>query len=133
MEKKVLVFNRIGTLRRLTVYTLQGLGFMDVDEAADLPELEEMLQGDDDYACILYEVTISELTARDHEFLDYLKKIKLIKGIPLIFSSPYSDRNLVMESLKRGADQFIIKSMDMEVFTTRLKGALESLRLMPVE
>ena len=130
MKKTVLVINKLGTLRRLTVQALRSQGYTDIIEVAELDEAIGKLESLEDVLIIL-ELSLTEWKAVELEFIKYLKKFQKLKNIAVIVTTQAAEPELTMELLQLGIKEYIIRPYEIELYSIKLKTALERVEQNP--
>jgi len=59
------------------------------------------------------------------ELLKELKSVKSLSLIPVLMSTAEADKKVVIEALKNGADDYIIKPIDIDIILEKIRGLLK--------
>ena len=75
-----------------------------------------------------YDVIILDLYMPRVDGMEFLKEVKSIKSlslIPVLMSTAEADKKVVIEALKSGADDYIIKPIDVDKILEKVRGLLK--------
>ncbi|MFH1488389.1 MAG: chemotaxis response regulator CheY [Pseudomonadota bacterium] len=114
---KVLVVDDFATMRRILKGVLKQIGFNNIVEAEDgslaLKELKK-----EEFGLIVSDWNMPNMTG-----LDLLKAVRgddTLKGIPFIMVTAEGQRENVVEAVKAGVSNYIVKPFTPETFGERL-------------
>lgn len=114
---KVLVVDDFATMRRIVKGVLKQLGFNDVVEANDgklaLNELKK-----DNYGLIVCDWNMPNMTGL--ELLQVVRKDAELKDIPFVMVTAEGQKENVVEAVKAGVSNYIIKPFTPEAFSEKL-------------
>ncbi len=114
---KVLVVDDFATMRRIVKGVLKQLGFNDVVEANDgklaLDELKK-----DSYGLIVCDWNMPNMTGL--ELLQVVRKDAELKDIPFVMVTAEGQKENVVEAVKAGVSNYIIKPFTPEAFSEKL-------------
>lgn len=120
---KVLVVDDFATMRRIVKGVLKQLGFTQTIEAEDgsaaLAELKKQSVG-----LIVSDWNMPKMTG-----LDFLKAVRAddsLKGIPFIMLTAEGQKENVLEAVKAGVSNYIVKPFTLETFSEKLEKVLGS-------
>jgi len=120
---KVLVVDDFATMRRIVKGVLKQLGFTQTIEAEDgsaaLAELKKESVG-----LIVSDWNMPKMTG-----LDFLKAVRAddsLKGIPFIMLTAEGQKENVLEAVKAGVSNYIVKPFTLETFSEKLEKVLGS-------
>lgn len=120
---KVLVVDDFATMRRIVKGVLKGLGFNQIIEAEDgtsaLQELKKESVG-----LIVSDWNMPKMTG-----LDLLKAVRAdekLKGIPFIMVTAEGQKDNVIDAVKAGVSNYIVKPFTPETFSEKLEKVLGS-------
>ncbi len=115
---KVLVVDDFATMRRIVKGVLKQLGFTDIIEAEDgslaLEELKKEKIG----------LIVSDWNMPNMTGLDLLKAVRgdaNLKGIPFIMVTAEGQKENVVEAVKSGVSNYIMKPFTPETFSEKLQ------------
>lgn len=115
---KVLVVDDFATMRRIVKGVLKQLGFSDIIEAEDgslaLEELKKEKIG----------LIVSDWNMPNMTGLDLLKAVRgddNLKGIPFIMVTAEGQKENVVEAVKSGVSNYIVKPFTPETFNEKLQ------------
>ena len=114
---KVLVVDDFATMRRIVKGVLKQLGFTDIIEAEDgslaLEELKKEKVG----------LIVSDWNMPNMTGLDLLKAVRgddNLRGIPFIMVTAEGQKENVVEAVKSGVSNYIVKPFTPETFSEKL-------------
>ncbi len=114
---KVLVVDDFATMRRIVKGVLKQLGFTDIIEAEDgslaLEELKKEKIG----------LIVSDWNMPNMTGLDLLKAVRgddNLRGIPFIMVTAEGQKENVVEAVKSGVSNYIVKPFTPETFSEKL-------------
>ena len=114
---KVLVVDDFATMRRIVKGVLKQLGFSNIIEAEDgTSALEELKK--EDIGLIVSDWNMPNMTG-----LDLLKAVRGdadLKGIPFIMVTAEGQKENVVEAVKCGVNNYIVKPFTPETFGEKL-------------
>ncbi|MFC1586073.1 hypothetical protein ACFL5V_11035 [Fibrobacterota bacterium] len=123
MAKSILVINRIGTLRKMTVQLLNELGYSDVVEAPGVKDgLALMRKPSAKGMLVILELSVLGVSSEDLNFLESIKEENRAK---VVVTSPNENSQIATQVLDRGATAFIARSFDLDVFSAKLRESLD--------
>jgi two-component system chemotaxis response regulator CheY len=115
---KVLVVDDFTTMRRIVKGVLKQLGFSDIIEAEDgVAALEELKK--EKIGLIVSDWNMPNMTG-----LDLLRAVKgddKLKDIPFIMVTAEGQKDNVVEAVKSGVNNYIIKPFTPEIFSEKLE------------
>jgi two-component system chemotaxis response regulator CheY len=114
---KILLVDDSGTMRQIQKMILQGLGLVDIVEAADGLEAIRMAM-DHRPTLILMDWNMPGMKG-----IDALRKLKaadVTKAIPVIMVTSESEKGHVLEAVRAGAANYIVKPITAEVVKEKL-------------
>lgn len=117
---KVLVVDDMLTMRKIVSKTLKELGFSDITEAADGQKAWEAIQA----SAAPFGLVISDWNMPNCSGLDLLKRVRAdgrFKHTPFVLLTAESESHQVMEAVKAGVDNYIVKPFTADVLKTKLE------------
>ena len=119
---KILLVDDSRTMRTIERKILAGLGFMDVVEVADGQEALTAL-GQNRFDLVLMDWNMPNLSGI--EALKQIKANSATKAIPVIMVTSESEKSHILEAIKSGAANYIIKPFTAEVIQEKLEAYLK--------
>jgi two-component system chemotaxis response regulator CheY len=118
---KVLVVDDFATMRRIVKGVLKQLGFNKIVEAEDgSAALEELKK--DSIGLIVSDWNMPKMTGLD--LLKAVKKDDSLKEIPFIMVTAEGQRENVIEAVKAGVSNYVVKPFTPEIFGEKLEKVL---------
>jgi len=114
---KVLVVDDFATMRRIVKGVLKQLGFAKITEAADGSEALDMLKKEQ------IGLIISDWNMPNMSGIDLLKAVKAdesLKKIPFIMVTAEGMKENVVEAVKAGVNNYIVKPFTPETFSEKV-------------
>jgi two-component system chemotaxis response regulator CheY len=116
---KVLVVDDSTTMRRILINSLAPAGVTDVEEARDGQEAVDAVR-DKQFDLVLMDWNMPNLLG-----IDALKQIRAMGNqVPVIMVTTEAEGDRVMEALKSGANNYIIKPFKPETIIAKIKAVL---------
>lgn len=120
---KVLVVDDFPTMRRIVKNLLKQLGFENIDEAEDgVQALNKLKSGN-------YGLVVSDWNMPNMEGIDLLRNIRQeadpLKNIPFLMVTAEAEKEKVIEAIKAGVDNYIVKPFTAEVLKEKLEKIAE--------
>ncbi|MCX8070338.1 MAG: chemotaxis response regulator CheY [Thermodesulfovibrionales bacterium] len=115
---RVLVVDDFPTMRRIVKNLLKQLGFENIDEAEDgLTALQKLKTGG-------YGLVVSDWNMPNMEGIDLIRKIRqdpALKDTPFLMVTAEAEKEKVIEAIKAGVDNYIVKPFTAEVLKEKLE------------
>ncbi|MEW6739008.1 MAG: chemotaxis response regulator CheY, partial [Nitrospirota bacterium] len=116
---KVLVVDDFPTMRRIVKNLLKQIGFENIDEAEDgVQALNKLKSGN-------YGLVVSDWNMPNMEGIDLLRNIRQeaepLKNIPFLMVTAEAEKEKVIEAIKSGVDNYIVKPFTAEVLKEKLE------------
>lgn len=114
---KILLVDDSFAMRRIEKNVLEKIGFTDVDEADDGASAIVKLSAQK------YDLVLMDWNMPNMKGIDALRKIKeteSLKGIPVVMVTSESEKSKVMEALKAGAANYVVKPFEPERLKEKL-------------
>lgn len=116
---KALVVDDSMTIRRIVIKALGMVGINDTVEAADGTEAVNAI-GQQDFDIILLDWNMPKLSG-----IDTLRSIRGAgKNTPVIMVTTEAEKSRVIEAIKAGANDYLIKPFSPDQLAAKVKGAL---------
>ena len=115
---KVLVVDDFPTMRRIVKNLLKQLGFENIDEAENGEDALRKLKSGE------YGLVVSDWNMPVMEGLELLKHIRndpQLKDIPFLMVTAEAEKEKVIEAIKAGVDNYIVKPFTGEVLKEKLE------------
>ncbi|MCM8529420.1 MAG: response regulator [Lentisphaeraceae bacterium] len=110
---KVLLIDDSTTMRKIQRRALSTLGIEDVDEAANGREGVDKLQAENyGYNMVLLDMNMPEMGGM--EVLKTVRADPKSNNIPIIMCTSVADKEQVMEAIKSGASNYVVKPFTPE-------------------
>lgn len=123
MKFKIVIIDDDELFNRSITQVLTDSGY-DVVSYLSGEEALRNLQGDRP------DIILLDIFLKDENGLDILKKIKSEDPlIPVLMITAYSDINLVVQAMKLGADDFILKPLDLEQLEVAMQKVIKDISL----
>jgi len=126
-ERKALVVDDFPNMRGIIKSLLRQVGFENIDEAEDGAHALDMLKSGQGYCLI-----ISDWIMPNMDGIELLEKVKQdpeLKAIPFIMMTEAADKKKIMEAIKAGADNYVIKPFTIEAMKWSIKKIAEKKKL----
>jgi two-component system chemotaxis response regulator CheY len=121
---RFLVVDDFSTMRRIVKTMLKQLGYEHADEAKDGQEALEMLKRG------RYDVVVSDWNMPNMNGVDLLKSIRAddeLKALGVLMVTAETEKTIVVEAIKAGVNNYIVKPFTPDVFEEKLKKVLEKI------
>ncbi|MEN2985948.1 MAG: chemotaxis response regulator CheY [Thermodesulfovibrionaceae bacterium] len=115
---KVLVIDDFPTMRRIIKNLLKQIGFENIDEAENGEEALRKLHSSD------YGLIVSDWNMPVMDGLQLLKAVRTdpkLKEIPFLMVTAEAEKEKVIEAIKSGVDNYIVKPFTGEVLKEKLE------------
>ncbi len=114
---KVLVVDDFATMRRIVKGVLKQLGFNNIVEAEDGSAALEVLKNDT-VGLIVSDWNMPKMTGLD--LLKVVRADEKLKGTPFIMVTAEGQKENVIEAVKAGVSNYIVKPFTPETFNEKL-------------
>jgi two-component system chemotaxis response regulator CheY len=115
---KVLVVDDFATMRRIVKGVLKQLGFSDIIEAENgISALDELKR--EKVGLIVSDWNMPKMTGL--ELLKAVKEDETLKSIPFIMVTAEGQKENVLEAVKAGVSNYIVKPFTPETFNEKLQ------------
>ncbi len=116
---KVLVVDDFPTMRRIVKNLLKQLGFENIDEAEDGGQAMQRLKSGN------YGLVISDWNMPNVEGIELLRNVRKetepLKNIPFLMVTAEAEKEKVIEAIKAGVDNYIVKPFTAEILKEKLE------------
>ncbi len=115
---KVLVVDDFPTMRRIVKNLLKQIGFEHIDEAEDGLQALSKLKGGN------YGLVVSDWNMPNMEGIELLRKVRVEAGIseiPFLMVTAEAEKEKVIEAIKAGVDNYIVKPFTAEILKEKLE------------
>lgn len=119
---KVLVVDDFPTMRRIVKNLLKQIGFEHIDEAEDGLQALSKLKGGN------YGLVVSDWNMPNMEGIELLRKVRTEAGIneiPFLMVTAEAEKEKVIEAIKAGVDNYIVKPFTAEILKEKLEKIAE--------
>jgi two-component system chemotaxis response regulator CheY len=104
---KTLVVDDFATMRKIVKNVLRQIDITNVTEAENGKQAIEILKADQGFELIVSDWIMPEMTGI--EFLKACKEDETIKNIPFVMVTAEAQKDSVLEAIKAGVDNYIVK------------------------
>ena len=118
LNMKVLVVDDFATMRRILRNILKQIGFKNISEADDGKTALKELQKEK-FDLILCDWNMPEMTGID--LLNTVKSDDRLKHIPFVMVTAESQKDNIIEAVKSGVNNYIIKPFTAETVNEKLQ------------
>lgn len=115
---RVLVVDDFPTMRRIVKNILKQIGFENIDEAENGKDAFKKLKSGD------YGLVVSDWNMPVMDGLEFLKNVRndsQLKDIPFLMVTAEAEKEKVVEAIKAGVDNYIVKPFTGEVLKEKLE------------
>jgi len=118
---KILVVDDSSTMRRIIVRTLEGIGESDVTEASDGEEALTKVNGAG------FELILTDWNMPNLDGLGLVEKLRSsasYKSTPIIMITTEAEKSNVVEAIKAGVNNYIVKPFTPATLKTKIQATL---------
>jgi two-component system chemotaxis response regulator CheY len=120
---KVMLIDDSSTMRKIQKRVLSGMGITEIVEAGDGKEgLEKLKENNYDFTFVLCDINMPEMNGM--ETLKALRQIPEAKSLPVIMCTSVAEKGQVMEAIKAGATNYLVKPFQPEDLEAKIKAVL---------
>ncbi len=119
---KALVVDDSAVMRKVVIGALARADINDVSQAADGVEAVQAVKDSDDYDIILMDWNMPNMLGIDA----VIEIRKLGSKTPIIMVTTEAEKSRVVEALKAGANNYIIKPFEPATIVEKIKAVMES-------
>jgi len=117
---KALVVDDSAVMRKVVMGALAHVGIQDVDQAADGVEAVKAVESND------YDIILVDWNMPNMLGIDALRAIRAAgKKAPVVMVTTEAEKSRVLEAIKAGATNYIIKPFTPETIISKVKEVLE--------
>jgi two-component system, chemotaxis family, chemotaxis protein CheY len=120
LKTKILVVDDMMTMRKIEIKILKEIGFTDISEASNGIEAWEKISKAD----VPFGLVISDWNMPQCSGLDLLKRVRSdqkVKKTPFVMVTAEAEQHQVMEAVKAGVDQYVVKPFNKESLMMKLE------------
>ncbi len=118
LNMKVLVVDDFATMRRIIKNVLKQIGFRKINEADDgTSALKELKK--EEYDLVLCDWNMPEMSGLD--LLIAMKSDDRLKGIPFVMVTAEAQKDNILEAVKTGVNNYIVKPFTADTVEQKLK------------
>ncbi len=118
-KTRVLVVDDMSTMRKIVIKILKEMGFTDFTEAADgIQAWEAVSKAESPIGLIISDWNMPNCTG-----LDFLKRVRgdqKTKKTPFILVTAEAEQHQIVEAVKSGVDQYVVKPFNKEALEAKL-------------
>ncbi|MFO0752711.1 MAG: chemotaxis response regulator CheY [Thermodesulfovibrionales bacterium] len=119
LSLRVLVVDDFPTMRRIVKNLLKQLGFENIDEAEDGAQALGKLKGGS------YGLVVSDWNMPNMEGIELLRNVRQeqspLKDIPFLMVTAEAEKEKVIEAIKAGVDNYIVKPFTADILKEKLE------------
>lgn len=118
MNMKVLIVDDFATMRKIIRGIMKKLGFANIEEADDGSTALPKLKSDN------FDFVISDWNMPTMNGLEFLKAIRSdddLKGLPFLMVTAEAKKENIVEAVKSGANNYIVKPFTEEILQKKLE------------
>ncbi len=120
---KILVVDDFPTMRRIVKNLLNQLGFKNIEEAEDGAQAYSKLQSGE------FSLVVSDWNMPNMEGIELLRRVRQstepLCNIPFLMVTAEAEKDKVIEAIKSGVDNYIVKPFTLEVLKEKLEKMAE--------
>ncbi|HXG31040.1 MAG TPA: chemotaxis response regulator CheY [Thermodesulfobacteriota bacterium] len=123
-KMKILVVDDFSTMRRIIKNILKQLGYENIEEAEDGVQAYSKLKGGG------FEFIVSDWNMPNCDGFELLRKVRTdpsLKDIPFLMVTAEAEKDKVIEAIKAGVSNYIIKPFTAEILKEKLDRIAEKL------
>ena len=123
-KMKILVIDDFSTMRRIVKNILKQLGFENIEEAEDGVQAYSKLQNGG------FGFVVSDWNMPNMDGIELLRKVRsdpALKDIPFLMVTAEAEKEKVVEAIKSGVNNYIVKPFTAEVLKEKMDKIFEKL------
>jgi two-component system, chemotaxis family, chemotaxis protein CheY len=117
-KMKILIVDDFTTMRRIVRNLLKQLGFENVEESEDGQQAFSKLK-EEKYHFIISDWNMPNMTGI--ELLQNVRRDPELKGLPFLMVTAESEKEKVIEAIKSGVNNYIIKPFTAEILKEKME------------
>lgn len=124
LKMKILVVDDFSTMRRIVRNLLKQNGYENIDEAEDGEQALAKLKNGN------FQFVVSDWNMPNMTGIELLKGVRsdpALKALPFLMVTAESDKEKVVEAIKAGVNNYIIKPFTAEVLKEKMEKILEKM------
>jgi two-component system, chemotaxis family, chemotaxis protein CheY len=121
---KILVVDDFSTMRRIVKNLLKQLGYENIDEAEDGEQAFSKLKSDK------FQFVVSDWNMPNMTGIELIKKVRSdpeLKDLPFLMVTAEAEKEKVVEAIKSGVNNYIIKPFTAEILKEKMEKIFEKL------
>ncbi|OGP50529.1 MAG: histidine kinase [Deltaproteobacteria bacterium RBG_13_43_22] len=123
-KMKILIVDDFSTMRRIIKNLLKQIGFENIEEAEDGQHAFSKLKNEK-YHFIVSDWNMPNMTGI--ELLQQVRKDPELKGLPFLMVTAESEKDKVVEAIKAGVNNYIVKPFTTEILKEKMEKILEKM------
>lgn len=123
-KMKILVVDDFSTMRRIVKNLLKQIGYENIDEAEDGQHAFSKLKGD------RFQFVVSDWNMPNMTGIELLKNLRSdpeLKDLPFLMVTAEAEKEKVIEAIKAGVNNYIIKPFTAEILKEKMEKIFEKL------
>ncbi len=123
-KMKILVVDDFSTMRRIVKNLLKQIGYENIDEAEDGQHAFSKLKGD------RFQFVVSDWNMPNMTGIELLKNVRSdpeLKDLPFLMVTAEAEKEKVIEAIKAGVNNYIIKPFTAEILKEKMDKIFEKL------
>lgn len=124
-KMKILVVDDFPTMRRIIKNLLKQLGYENIEEAEDGIQAYSKLKNNG------FEFIVSDWNMPNMDGFELLKKVRSdpqLKDIPFLMVTAEAEKDKVIEAIKAGVSNYIVKPFTAEILREKMDRIMEKLK-----
>lgn len=123
-KMKILVVDDFSTMRRIVKNLLKQIGYENIEEAEDGQHAFSKLKGE------RYQFVVSDWNMPNMTGIELLKNVRSdpeLKDLPFLMVTAEAEKEKVIEAIKAGVNNYIIKPFTAEILKEKMEKIFEKL------
>ena len=123
-KMKILVVDDFSTMRRIVKNLLKQIGYENIEEAEDGQHALSKLKGE------RYQFVVSDWNMPNMTGIELLKNVRSdpeLKDLPFLMVTAEAEKEKVIEAIKAGVNNYIIKPFTAEILKEKMEKIFEKL------
>ncbi len=121
---KILVVDDFSTMRRIVKNLLKQIGYENIEEAEDGEQAYAKLKNEK------YQFVVSDWNMPNMTGIELIKKVRSdpeLKDLPFLMVTAEAEKEKVVEAIKSGVNNYIIKPFTAEILKEKMEKIFEKL------